>query len=71
MALSCGKKLSALLRAITSKHHWWLFLFELSSFFQKKKKLESRKKVCENKDFCNIVMSSKNTKILEFNQEKL
>ena len=33
MALSCGKKLSALLRTITSKHHWWLLLFELSSFF--------------------------------------
>ena len=34
------------------------------------KKVESHKKLCENKDFCNIVMSSDNTKILEFNQYK-
>ena len=26
------------------------------------------KRVCENKDFCNIVMSSEDTKKLEFNQ---
>ena len=25
-------------------------------------------KVCENKNFCNVIMSSKNTKILEFHQ---
>ena len=35
---------------------------------QKKKKLESHKKVCENKDFCNIIMPPENKKILEFNQ---
>ena len=26
------------------------------------------KKVCENKYFCNVIVPSKNTKILEFNQ---
>ena len=31
-------------------------------------KLESHRKVCENKDFCKIVMPSKDTKILEFNK---
>ena len=36
----------------------------------KKIKLESHKKVCVDKDFCNIVMSSENTKILEYNQYK-
>ena len=33
-----------------------------------KNKLESHKKVCENKDFCNVIMPSEDTKILEFNQ---
>ena len=33
-----------------------------------KNKVESHKKVCENKDFCNIIMPSEETKILEFNQ---
>ena len=36
--------------------------------FRAKNKLESHKKVCDNKDFCNIVMSSENNKILVFNQ---
>ena len=35
---------------------------------KKKTKLESHKKVCENKDFCNIIMPPENKKILEFNQ---
>ena len=34
----------------------------------KQKKLESNKKVCENKIFCNIIMPSEDTKILELNQ---
>ena len=36
--------------------------------FRTKNKLESHKKLCENKDFCNVIMSSEDTKILEFNQ---
>ena len=36
--------------------------------FRIKKKLEWHKKVCENKDFCNVIMPSENIKILEFNQ---
>ena len=32
-----------------------------------KRKLQSNKKVCENKDFCNIVMLSEDAKIIEFN----
>ena len=36
--------------------------------FRTKTKLESHKKVCKNKDFCNVVIPSKDTIILEFNQ---
>ena len=38
--------------------------------FKTKIKLESHKRVCENKDFCNVVMSSEGTKILQFSQYK-
>ena len=38
--------------------------------FAAKSKLKPRKKVCENKDFCNILMPSEDTKILEFNQNE-
>ena len=47
---------------------WWFLLSELSSFYLKKKKLESHKRVCENKDFCIVIMPSQDTKILAFNQ---
>ena len=43
---------------------------ELSSFLENKNKLESHKRVCENKDFCNVIMGSEDNKILEFNQRK-
>ena len=35
--------------------------------FITKSKLESHKNVCKIKDFCNVVMPSEDTKILEFN----
>ena len=38
--------------------------------FRPKIKLESHKRLYVNKDFCNVVMSSEGTKILEFNQYK-
>ena len=41
---------------------------ELPSFFDNRKKLESHKKVCKNKDFCNVIMAFKDSKILEFIQ---
>ena len=43
---------------------------ELPSFLENKNKLESHKRVCENKDFCNVIMGSEDSKILEFNQYK-
>ena len=36
--------------------------------FRRKNKLESDKTVCENKYFCNVIVPSEETKILEFNQ---
>ena len=41
---------------------------ELPSSLKEKKKHESHKRVYENKNFCNIIMSSEDIKILEFNQ---
>ena len=31
-------------------------------------KLEFQEKVCENKDFCNIIIHAKETKVFKFNQ---
>ena len=62
------KKLSALLRGITSKHHSDFYCLNCLHSFVAEKKLELHKKVCENKYFCNVIMHFEDTKIFEFNQ---
>ena len=62
------KKLSALLRGITSKHYGEFFCLICLYSFRTKNKLESHKNVCKNKDFCNVIMPSEDNKILEFNR---
>ena len=64
MALSCSKKLSALLRGITCKHYGDFYFLNYLHFFITKNKLESDKKVCGTKDFCNVIMPFEDTKIL-------
>ena len=61
------KKLSALLRGITSKHDGFYCLNCLHSF-RTENRLKFHEKVCKNKDFCGVVMPSENDNILEFNQ---
>ena len=61
-------KLSALLRGITSKNNGDLYCLNCLYSFRTKNKLESHKKVYENKDFCNVIMPFEDTKRLEFNQ---
>ena len=70
MALSCSKRLSVLLRGITSKHHGDFYCLNFRNSFAAENKRESHKKVRENKDFCNVVMPSEDTVILEFNQHQ-
>ena len=50
------------MRGITSKHNGDCF-----HSFRTKNELESHKKLCENKDFCNVIMLSEDNRI-EFNQ---
>ena len=58
------KKLSALWRSIESKHYSGFNCLNCLHYFRTKKKLESNKKACESKDFCNVAMSSED---IEFN----
>ena len=68
MTLSCSKKISALLRGITLKYYGDFYCLKYLHSFTTKLKLDSQKKVCENKDFFNVIMPFEDTKILEFNQ---
>ena len=62
------KILSALLRGIMSKHYGDFYCLNSFHSFRTKNELESHKRICENKDFCNVIMPSEDIKILEFNQ---
>ena len=66
MALFSVKKLSASLRGITSTHHGNFYCLNCFHSFANENKLQSLKRVCENKYFYNIT-PSEDTKILEFN----
>ena len=68
MALYCSKKLSALLRETLSKHNSDFYCFDCLYSFRTKTKFESHKKLCENNDFCNVVMPSEDAKVLDFNE---
>ena len=69
MALSYNqKKLSTLLRGITTKNHGDFYYLNWFHSFTTKKELQSHKRVCKNKEFCDVIMSSEENKILEFNQ---
>ena len=70
MSSSCRKKVSVLLQGITSKPHGGFFWLNCPYSFETEDKLESRKNLLENKDLCNILMPSEDTKILEFNQNQ-
>ena len=61
------KKLSALLRGITSKNNGEFYSLNCLQSFRTIE-LESYIKVCKNKNFCNEIMPSEDTTILEFNQ---
>ena len=62
------KKLSALLKRTTSEHQGDFYCLNCLHSFTTEKKLKSHKKVCENKDFCKVIMPFEDTEILEFNQ---
>ena len=63
------KKLPALSRGVTSKHNGDYNCLNCLHSFRTKHKLESHKKLCDSKDFYDVVMPSEDTKILEFSQD--
>ena len=64
------KKISASLGGTTSKNNRDFYCLNCLHSFRAKNKLELHKKLCENRNFYNVVMPSEDTKILEFNQNQ-
>ena len=61
IASHCSKRLPALLRKVTSKHQCNFYCLNCLHFFAAENKHESRKKICENKDFYDVVIPFEDT----------
>ena len=61
------KKLSALLRVITSNHNGDFYCLNCFCAYTIENKLESHKKLCENHDYCWTEMLNEDNKILQYN----
>ena len=68
MTLSSSEKPISIIKRITSKFCGDFYCQICFHSFRIKSKLELHKKVCQNKDFCNVIIPSEDTKTLEFNQ---
>ena len=62
------KNLPELLRGITSTHKEDFYCLNCFHSYRTKNKLESHKKICENHDYCNVEMPTKNNNIIKYNQ---
>ena len=62
------KKLSALIWGITSKHNGDSYCLNCLHCFRTENKLKCYKKVCKNKDFCEIALQTQKDNILKHNQ---
>ena len=65
MLLSCSKRTTSIIKRDCIKNNGDFYCLHS---FKTKNKLKSLERVCENKDFCSVVMPSEDTKILELNQ---
>ena len=62
------KILSGLLRGITSNHAGDFYCVNCFHSYRTKNKLEAHKKICENRNYCNVEMSNEDNKIIRYNQ---
>ena len=61
------KKLSGLLRGITSNHKEDFYCLNCFHSYSTKNKLKTHKKICENHDHCYVEMPTKNINIIKYN----
>ena len=62
------KNLPGLLRGITSNHKEDLYCLNCFRSYRTKNKLEEHKKICENHNYCNVEMPTKDNNIIKYNQ---
>ena len=60
--------MSGLLRGVTSNNNDDFYCLNCFCSYRTKNKLELHKKVCENRDYCQVEMTNKDNNMIEFNQ---
>ena len=61
------KDISGLLRGIISNHNGEFYCLNCFHSYTTKRKLKKHERVCEDHDFCDIIMPSEDNKILKYN----
>ena len=61
-------KIKGLLRGITSTHKKDFYCLNCFRSYRTRNKLEVHKKICENHDYCNVEMPTKDNNIIKYNQ---
>ena len=62
------KKLSGLLRGVTSNYNGDFYCLNCFHSYSTKNKLEAHKKICENHDYCHVEMPTKDNNTIKYNQ---
>ena len=63
------KRLSGILRGVTSYNNGDFYCLNCFCSYRTKNKLDLHKKVCENRDCCQVEMPNKDNNTTEFNQK--
>ena len=64
------KNLPGLFRGITSNHKEDFYCLNCFHSYRTKNKLEEHKKICENHNYCNVEMPTKENNIIKYNQRE-
>ena len=64
------KRISGLLRGITSKHNGDFYCLNCFHSYATEEKFRKHKRICENDDFCFLKMPDEDNKVLKYIKEK-
>ena len=62
------KRLSGLLRGVTSNNNGDFYCLNCFCAYSTKNKLEAHKNICENHEYCHVEMPNKDNNIIKYNQ---
>ena len=68
MALYSSNKIIRLLRGVTGNNNGDFYCLNCFHAYRTKNKLETHKKICENRGYCHVEMPNEDNKRIKYNQ---